>query len=144
MSANTERPAISPKARPSTQFIRFLLASAVAAVANFGSRIVFSLWFPYPLAVTLAFSVGLATAFLLNRRFVFNGASNPLHEQASWFVLVNMVGLAQTLIISILLARWLLPMLGVREYAEEVAHAIGIAVPAVSSYFGHKWFSFRG
>lgn len=130
--------------RPPSRFVRFVLVSVVAAAANFGARIVFSAWCSYPIAVALAFPVGLATAFLLNRRFVFRGAVNPVHRQASWFVIVNLAGLVQTLLVSIVLARWLLPLLGMRSHVEELAHAVGIAVPVVTSYFGHKWFSFRG
>lgn len=128
--------------RLSPRFVRFVAVSALAAVVNFGARIVFSHWCPYPIAVALAFPVGLVTAFLLNRRFVFRDASDPLHRQVLWFVLVNLAGLAQTLLVSVVLAHWLF-ILGMGPHAEDVAHAVGIVVPTVTSYFGHKWLSFR-
>ena len=49
----------------------------------------------------------------------------------------------QTWAISVLLADWLLPALGVRQYVHEVAHAVGVAVPVFTSYLGHKHLSFK-
>lgn len=128
----------------SSRFVRFLLVSGFAAVVNFCARMVFSTWLSYPVAVAWAYVAGIGTAFCLNRSFVFRESSNSLRTQASWFLLVNLAGLAQTLLVSMVLARWLLPQLGVSAHAEEIAHAIGIGVPAITSYYGHKWFSFKG
>ena len=125
------------------QFVRFILVSAVAAALNFGSRILFSLFTPYVIAITLAFCVGLVSAFVLNRQFVFVDSTNPLRAQAGYFVLVNLFGLAQTLLISLLLANWLLPAIGVLQHVQMLAHAVGIAVPVLTSFLGHKYFSFK-
>ena len=128
---------------PQSLLMRFLLASGVAAAANFGARVLFSLWVSYAVAVVLAFCVGLTSAFVLNRRFVFRESTNPLHRQASWFVAVNLFALAQTLFISLLLAEIVLPYLGLNWHSKEVAHAVGIAAPLFTSYLGHKHLTFR-
>lgn len=125
------------------QFLRFLAAGGVAALANFGSRIAFSLVLPYAAAIVLAYLVGMVTAFLLNRAFVFTGAANPVAQQAGRFVLVNLAAVAQTLAISLLLARWGLPALGIGAHAETIAHAVGVLVPVFTSYLGHRHWSFR-
>lgn len=125
------------------QFVRFLAAGGIAALANFGSRIAFSLVLPYPAAIVLAYLVGMTTAFVLNRAFVFTGARNPVGQQAWRFVLVNLAAVAQTLAISLLLARWALPALGVAQHAETIAHAVGVLVPVFTSYLGHRHWSFR-
>lgn len=122
---------------------RFVFVSVLAALLNFLSRILFSVFVPFPVAITLAYFVGLATAFFLNRKFVFRGSTNTVGNQAFWFFVVNIVALAQTLLVSLLLADLALPALGVREHAEIIAHAIGIAAPIFTSYFGHKHLSFR-
>ena len=44
--------------------------------------------------------------------------------------------------ISLLLADWALPLLGVESFRKEIAHAVGIAVPVVTSYFGHRYWTF--
>lgn len=126
------------------QFLLFLIAGGLAAAANFGSRILLSQFLLYVPAILLAYSIGMATAFLLNRTFVFTGAVSPVTQQAWRFVLVNVVAIAQTLLISLLLARWLLPLLGVEHHVETIAHGFGVVVPVFTSYVGHKHFSFAG
>ena len=123
--------------------IKFLLAGAAAAVLNFCARIVFSMFVPYTVAIVLAFGLGMAAAFVLNRQFVFSGSTNRLHQQILWFVAVNMLALVQTLLLSLLLARIVLPKLGVTWHSEEIAHAIGIVLPIFTSYIGHQRLTFR-
>ena len=126
----------------SRRFAGFLVASGIAAGVNFASRFAFDVFAPYAVAIVLAYGVGMATAFVLNRRFVFTDAGRPLHHQAGWFVAVNVAAVLQTLAVSLLLARWALPAIGWTWEPEAVAHAVGIAVPAVTSYFGHRHLSF--
>ena len=126
----------------SGRFLRFVVASGVAAGVNFGSRILFSLAMPYAAAITCAFVCGLASAFVLNRLFVFEAPVRSTGEQMFWFVAVNLFGLVQTLAVSLLLARWIFPAFGFVEHAELAAHAFGIAVPVFTSYFLHKRLAF--
>lgn len=125
------------------QFIRFLLSGGIAAALNWGSRFLFSLWMPYSWAITAAFVVGLASGFVLMRFFVFDGRAKPVAPQAAKFVLVNLAGLAQTLVISLVLAHWLLPSMGITASAEAIGHLAGVLVPVVTSYIGHKVLTFR-
>ena len=57
--------------------------------------------------------------------------------------MVNLAAVAQTLAISLLLAEWLLPAMNWTYRVHTVAHGIGVLAPVVTSYFGHKYFSFR-
>lgn len=127
----------------SSRFAKFVLVSSIAAVANIGARIVFNLWMGYTPAILLAFCVGLATAFVLNRLYVFKDTVNTLHLQVFWFIMVNLAAVVQTLAVSLLLARLVFPRIGWIWQPDTVAHAIGVAAPAFSSFFGHKYFSFR-
>lgn len=127
----------------SARLVRFVVASGVAALINFGSRIAFSLVAPYPAAIMLAFCAGLSSAFVLNRLFVFEQPDIPLRHQMFWFTAVNLFALAQTLAVSLLLQRLLFPAAGLTWHSDEIAHAIGILVPIASSYLGHKKLSFR-
>lgn len=125
------------------RFLKFLAVGGFAAGVNFGSRIVFSLWLSYSVAIVLAYLLGMVTAFCLNRLFVFRTTTRPLGHQVGWFIVVNLLAVAQTLAISLLLARWLLPAIGWSWNVELCAHAVGVAVPVVTSYIGHKHLSFR-
>ncbi|EKT4098563.1 GtrA family protein [Stenotrophomonas maltophilia] len=127
----------------SRQFVMFVVAGGLAAGVNFGSRIVISQWLHYVPSIVIAYCLGMITAFTLNKLFVFNQASNRLHHQMLWFTLINLAAVAQTVAISLLLARWLLPALGWDFHNETVAHAVGVAVPVITSYIGHKRLSFR-
>jgi putative flippase GtrA len=127
----------------SPQFFKFVAVSGIAAATNFCSRLLFSLFAPYPVAIVLAYCIGMTVAFSLNRWLVFAASTNSLRKQMAFFVLVNLFGLAQTLVVSLVLAHWVLPWLGVTAHVEEIAHAVGIAVPTISSYLGHKYLSFR-
>lgn len=124
------------------QFLMFLVAGGIAAAVNFGSRIILSEWMHYVPAIVIAYCLGMVTAFILNRLLVFQKAANALKHQIAWFVLVNLAAVVQTIAISLVLARWLLPVLGVDFHNETLAHAVGVAVPVVTSYFGHKYLSF--
>jgi putative flippase GtrA len=126
------------------EFLRFLIAGGVAAGANFGSRFIFSLFLSYALSVFFAYLVGMLVAFILMRRHVFKANNGRLALQIVKFVTVNAVALLQTLIISLVLARWLLPPFGIAgEHAEALAHLIGVSVPVVTSYLGHKFLTFQ-
>lgn len=125
------------------QFLRFLLVGGFAAALNVGSRIVLSRWMPYAAAIVIAFLFVLTVAFLLNRRLVFTQSTRAVHHQAFWFVAVNALGLAQTLIVSLLFAHYVLPFLGITWHTPEIAHALGVATPIMTSYIGHKHLSFR-
>ena len=125
------------------KFFRFLAAGGIAAVANFGSRFGYSLVMTYEAAILCAYLTGMLVAFLLMRKHVFNAAAGQLFAQASWFAVVNALALIQTLIISIILARWLLLYVGTAKHAEALAHFIGVLTPAVTSYYGHKLLTFR-
>ena len=125
------------------RFLRYLVAGAVAAAANYGSRFGFSVWVPFEVAVVLAFVVGLCTGFHLMRQYAFEAHHGPIRDQAAKYLAVNLLALAQTLVISSLLARWLLPWLGVMQHREALAHAVGVAVPVLTSYFGHRLATFK-
>jgi putative flippase GtrA len=126
-----------------TQFIRFLAVGGVAAAVNFCSRIVLNTWLPFLFAILIAYVAGMITAFLLNRRYVFPDAANHMRHQILWFTIVNLIAVAQTLLISLALVNYFLPYFGIEWHAKEIAHAAGVVVPILSSFAGHKYFSFR-
>lgn len=127
----------------SRQFLAFLITGGLAASVNFCSRMLYSLKLDYPMAIVLAYLTGMVTAFVLARLFVFKESQQPLRHSAMYFVLVNLVAVAQTWAISMLLAYHVLPTMGIRRFVPEIAHAIGVVVPVFTSYLGHKRWSFQ-
>lgn len=125
------------------QFLGFVMVGGVAATINIGSRVIFNWWMPYSAAIVVAYVCGMLTAFVLNRLFIFRETVNPLHSQAFWFTIVNLAAVAQTLVVSLLLAEWFFPVISFHWHAETVAHACGVIVPTITSFVGHKHLSFR-
>ncbi len=125
------------------EFASFLVAGGIAAAANVLSRMAFSLVFRLEVAVVLAYLVGMAVAFVLMRSRVFPAGKGSLGRQVALFAAVNLVAVLQTLVVTLVLARWALPALGVASHVEDIAHVVGVCVPIVTSYFGHKHWSFR-
>ena len=126
-----------------TEFTQFLLVGGVAALVNFLARIAINLFVSFAVAVVLAYLVGMATAFVLSKFYVFERSGrHHLHELRD-FTIVNLIAVVQVWGISVGLAEYVFPAIGYQFYAPEVAHLIGLGVPAVTSYFGHKHFSFR-
>jgi putative flippase GtrA len=125
------------------EFILFLITGGLAALINIVSRIGFSTVVRFELAVLLAYGLGMLTAYLLARRFVFVDSRTSIRRSFAAFALVNLFAVLQTWLVSVGLRNWLLPLLGVVVFRDLLAHGIGVAVPVVSSYFGHKHISFK-
>jgi len=125
------------------QFVYFVLTGGLAACVNFFSRILLSIWLPYSSAIIVAYLFGMTTAFVLNKLLVFRDANNALHHQVFWFCIVNLAAVLQTLAVSLLLVDIAFPRLGFRWHPETVAHGIGVLVPVVVSFLGHKHLTFR-
>jgi putative flippase GtrA len=131
------------KAFRSRQFLLFLLTGGFAAGVNFVSRIVLSQWLDFTSAIVTAYMVGMVTAFTLGRLFVFKGSQQSVHRSALFFFLVNVLGVTQTWLISMGMAYYALPALGLKVFVREVAHGVGLLAPVFTSYLGHKHLSFR-
>lgn len=128
----------------SRQFIVFLVTGGFAALINFGSRFFFSEFMGFEKAVLLAYLVGMVTAYVLAKIYVFKGTKNSTSKSFFLFCVVNIVAIIQTYIISVGLAGYLFPLVGFFIYPEAVAHAVGVILPVFTSYIGHKYLSFRG
>ena len=124
------------------QFIAFVVAGGIAAAVNIGSRIVFSLVMRYEIAILVAYLCGMTVAYLLNKTFVFAASGRGIASEYVRFTLVNLLAVAQVWIVSVGLARLIFPAVGFAWHGETVAHVIGVLVPVVTSYLGHKHFSF--
>ena len=127
----------------SRQFLVFLVTGGIAALVNFFSRILFNLYWSFSTSVILAYLAGMCTAFVLAKIFVFTESAQSIHRSAVIFALVNVVAVAQTWCISMGLDYYILPKLGVTNFAPEIAHAAGVLFPVFTSFLGHKRWSFQ-
>ncbi len=131
-------------AQPSTEFLRFVATGAIAAGVNIGLRIPLGLVLPYGVSIVVAYLIGMTTAFLLARLFVFETSGQAPVIQYARFTMVNAVALLQVWLVSIFFEQIVFPRWSMMWHPKTVAHAIGVMSPVITSYYGHKFFSFRG
>ncbi|MEI7445494.1 MAG: GtrA family protein [Burkholderiales bacterium] len=124
------------------QFAVFLLVGGTAAAANWLARLVLSTWLAFGWAVVAAYAIGMLSAFLLNRRFVFPRSTRPVALQARDFVLINVVSFPVVWLAAIGLDAGL-RALGMPRFTQELAHAVAVALPAVVSFLLYKFVAFR-
>lgn len=125
-----------------SQFLRFLLTGGFAALVNIGSRYVLNFVMPFEVAVIIAYLIAMVVAYVLARQFVFEKSETGTASESMRFALVNMAAIVIVWVTSVGLARFVFPAIGFTWYADDIAHAIGVALPAITSYFGHKYFTF--
>lgn len=127
----------------STQYSRFLLTGGVAALVNIIARFLLSYAIAFEAAVVGAHLIGMLVAYSLMRSFVFKASGRSIAAELYRFALVNLVTLAVIWCVSVGLARIVFPSIGFTWHTEDLAHVIGVLAPAVTSYWGHRYFSFR-
>lgn len=125
------------------EFSSFLVVGGLAAVVNWFSRIAISAQgVPFEVAILIAYLLGMVTAYLLSRMFVFEKSGRSLSSEIWRFTVVNMFALVVVWLVSVGLESWLLPAMGWTWRPAEVAHGVGVLSPAFTSYLGHRYFTF--
>ncbi len=124
------------------QFSRFLLVGAFSAAVNVASRFLYNYYVSFESAVALGYFTGMVTAFILFRAFVFYPTSRSIESEFFRFAVVNAIAFTLVWTLSVGLARILFPAIGFDWYANDVAHLIGVAAPAISSFVGHRYYTF--
>lgn len=127
----------------SKQFLAFIVAGAIAVMVNFCSRILYNYEFSFSTSIILAYITGMVVSFTLGRLFVFKNSQQTFLRSIMFFILVNLIGMLQVWLVSLFLAYYLLPDLGIESFTRETAHAIGLIFPTFTTYLGHKFLTFR-
>lgn len=123
--------------------VRFLLLGGVAAGVNLLARVALQPLVGFEAAVALAYVCGMIVAYSLFRVFVFGASGRSVASEAWRFTLVNLVSMALVWVISVGLARGVFPAIAFTWHADDIAHVIGVLSPAVTSWIGHKRYTFR-
>jgi putative flippase GtrA len=124
------------------QFILFLFVGTTSAFLNWLARFFLNFWLSFPLAVMIAYGIGLTCAFILNRLLVFKYVNRPMANQIRDFVLVNLaffpVVVFSALIMNRILQLWVFSF-----NTENIAHAMALAMPMIFTFLIYKFFTFR-
>ncbi len=125
------------------QFLRFLMMGGIAAAVNIVSRYLLNMVLSFEVSVVLAYLAGMTTAYVLARLFVFEATQRGVGAEFTRFAIVNAFALVLVWGVSVGLARGVFPAIGFNWYANDIAHMIGVIIPAATSFVGHKYFTFR-
>jgi putative flippase GtrA len=136
------RPVWGESSHALIEFVRFIAIGGLAALVNLISRYLLDFVMPFEAAVVLAYMVGMVFAFFLFQKLIFGGSGGLKSRRVIRFVQVNLLGAGLAWAVSSLMARVVLPALGWDFHPFEVAHFVGVAAPAISSYFLHKHYTF--
>jgi len=125
------------------QFVRFLAVGGAALVCHWLSRFAFNAVVGYAWAIVLAYLVGIAVAFTLNKIYVFPLSKRPLKFEVSFFFLVNVAAFPLVWIVAYVLGELVLEKYVDRQFALAIAHGIAITLPVFANFALHKLFTFR-
>lgn len=126
----------------SAEFLKFLATGGIAALLNLLSRYLLNHVMSFEVAVAVAYLIGMTTAYILSRRFVFTESGRSMPSEFRRFAVVNLLALMLVWVISVVLARLVFPAVEFTWHADDVAHLIGVIAPALTSYLGHKRYTF--
>lgn len=126
-----------------SQFFKFVLTGGFSAIVNIIARYFLNLYISYEAAIIIAYLLAMTIAYILSRRYVFEKISDEFLYESIKFAMVNAIAIVLVWVTSVGLAQLVFPAIGFNWYSEDIAHIIGVMVPAVSSYVGHKYFTFR-
>jgi putative flippase GtrA len=119
-----------------------VIIGGIAALTNLVARYFINFYFSYVISIVLAYVAGIVTAFCLNKFLNFRSFAKKSILQLEYFTFFNLLGMIQTIVVSLLFAYVVFPSIGLISHRYEIAHFIGLAVPVFTSFLGHKYFSF--
>ena len=125
------------------QFILFVCSGGIAALVNIISRVILSYYLTFEVSIVIAYLIAIITAYFLAKIFVFKTKKIKLYRSFTFFFLVNIFGIFQTWIVTMLLRNYLFEFININSNRDLFAHMIGVFVPVFSSYYGHKYISFN-
>lgn len=125
------------------EFIRFIITGGIAAFINLVSRYLLNFIIPFESAIVVAYLLGMLTAYLLAKIFVFEHSGRGVSSELFRFTVINIIALIQVWAVSVGLARLFFPAINFTWHPEDIAHIIGVASPIITSYLGHRYYSFR-
>lgn len=125
------------------EIVLFLLTGGLAALVNLVSRYLLNPFIGFVPAVVVAYMIGMVVAYLLFRAVVFGKSGRSVSQETVRFILVNIAAMAAVTAVTVVLARVVFPLIGFVSHAEDVAHLIGVCVPALTSYIGHSRYTFK-
>ena len=125
------------------QFILFIITGGTSAIINIFSRIILSNFFRFEIAILISYGIGMLIAFILAKRFVFLNSNKSIKKSFPAFALVNLISVLQTFFVSILMKNWLIIFFDNLLFIELISHTCGLGILVFTSFYGHKYITFK-
>jgi putative flippase GtrA len=126
------------------EFIRFLISGIVATAGNLAAVWCSRHFAPFEVSLVIGTATGAAISFLMSKFFAFQSRSwARTRGEAARFILVYCVGLAVYWPTSLALRPVLLSLNFRPPLADMVAVLVGASLMTLTSYFGHRFFTYR-
>ena len=125
------------------QFILFIITGGTSAIINILSRMFLSNFFRFEIAILISYGIGMITAFLLAKRYVFLNSNKSTRKSFPAFALVNLISVLQTFFVSIFIKNWLMIFFDNLSFIELISHTCGLGILVFTSFYGHNYISFK-
>ena len=133
----------SKKKAEKRQFILFIITGGSSAIINILSRVILSNFFRFEIAILISYGIGMITAFVLAKRYVFFNSNKSIKKSFPAFALVNLISVLQTFFVSIFIKNWLIIFFDNLSFIELFSHSCGLGILVFTSFYGHKYITFK-
>ncbi|MFL5334494.1 MAG: GtrA family protein [Geminicoccaceae bacterium] len=124
------------------QFVKFVVAAGLSVPVNLAARVLLSRVMAYEVAIVLSHLCGMLVAYALTRTLVFGTSGRHTSIELARFALINLMSLFVTWLFAVGLLRLVFPQIGFDKSPQLAAHVLALAVASVTSFYGHRRYSF--
>jgi putative flippase GtrA len=125
------------------EFARFFLTGVTATIGNAATVVAARGLIPYPRALLAGLMAGLVISFLMGKLFAFRSKSaRRTWGELARFLIVYAFGAALFWAVGMVVGLELAPRFMPPRWAELAGVFAGASVMVVTSYIGHRWFTF--
>jgi putative flippase GtrA len=126
------------------EFLRFIVTGVVATIGNIAAFWCVRPFMSFETALPVGIMVGLTISFLMSKLFAFGSPSwKRAGGEIARFLMVYATGCGIYWMIAVLI-RWLAVRNGAAVNVAEMGGLLmGAATMALTSYFGHRFFTYR-
>lgn len=125
------------------EFVRFCVTGVVATLGNAAAVAGVRGIFAYPKALIAGLLAGFAISFSMGKLFAFRSRSlSGTWGELARFFFVYAFGALIYWAVGMLVGLKLAPLLMPRQWAEMAGVAAGASVMMITSYMGHRWFTY--
>ena len=135
---------VKPAVVDPAEFARFILTGVSSAAATLSVTWWIRLYEPFEIAVLAGLATGITVSFTLSKWFAFRSNSwRRASSEAPRFLIVYVIGSAVYWTIAVLVERFFLGRGLPNMVAESGGILIGAGTMMLTSYFGHRFFTYR-